>query len=206
MVYHVQTEDKGADNPVIETLIYRGGEILASHRSSYAEVAAQGADEKTIAEKIEAQHNEMIANIRAGRYDTKQRRPFGEGIISRKSFDEVVLDYLMSLTAETQIALAVLKTCRFVEGDTAQIDLQVSRMASGEAVAGAQVKIKFVSTVDKSRTLVRGETGEEGRTSLACSLPVLSKGTAALIIQASAGAESAEIKLPIEKPEHRATG
>ena len=27
-VYHVQTEDKGTDNPMIETLVYRGGEIL----------------------------------------------------------------------------------------------------------------------------------------------------------------------------------
>ena len=26
-VYHVQTEDKGAANPLIETLIYKGGEI-----------------------------------------------------------------------------------------------------------------------------------------------------------------------------------
>ena len=26
LVYHVQTEDKGKVNPLIETLIYRGGE------------------------------------------------------------------------------------------------------------------------------------------------------------------------------------
>jgi len=29
-VYHVQTEDRGKSNPVIESLIYVGGEILAS--------------------------------------------------------------------------------------------------------------------------------------------------------------------------------
>ena len=33
LVYHVQTEDKGQVNPLIETLIYRGGEILAWHLS-----------------------------------------------------------------------------------------------------------------------------------------------------------------------------
>ena len=32
VVYHVQTEDKGAANPLIETLIYKGGEILGSRR------------------------------------------------------------------------------------------------------------------------------------------------------------------------------
>jgi hypothetical protein len=30
VVYHVQTEDKGTQNPLIETLIYKGGEILGS--------------------------------------------------------------------------------------------------------------------------------------------------------------------------------
>ena len=30
VVYHVQTEDKGTANPLIETLIYKGGEILGS--------------------------------------------------------------------------------------------------------------------------------------------------------------------------------
>ena len=29
-VYHIQTEDKGLQNPYIESLVYVGGEILAS--------------------------------------------------------------------------------------------------------------------------------------------------------------------------------
>ena len=35
VVYHIQTEDKGVNNPVIESLVYQGGAILASKRSSY---------------------------------------------------------------------------------------------------------------------------------------------------------------------------
>ena len=41
VVYHVQTEDKGPQNPLIETLIYKGGEILGSRRLPYAD-AGQG--------------------------------------------------------------------------------------------------------------------------------------------------------------------
>ena len=36
VVYHVQTEDKGEGNPMIETLIYKGGEILGSRGASVA--------------------------------------------------------------------------------------------------------------------------------------------------------------------------
>ncbi len=47
-VYHIQTEDKGLQNPYIESLVYVGGEILASKKTSYAEQAKQGVDEKWI--------------------------------------------------------------------------------------------------------------------------------------------------------------
>ena len=41
-VYHVQTEDKGVGNPYIESLVYVGGEILASKKTSYAEQLKAG--------------------------------------------------------------------------------------------------------------------------------------------------------------------
>src|SRR3989442_244807 len=97
--YHVQTEDKGLQNPIIETLLYVGGEILAARRTSYADLLPKGLGEKEIAERIETQHNRMIVDIRKGRYDSGKVRPFGEGIISSKSFDEVVLDWLRSQAA-----------------------------------------------------------------------------------------------------------
>jgi hypothetical protein len=60
--------------------------------------------------------------------------------------------------------------------------------------------------VDKPRMLVEGKTGDAGDVSLTCDLPLLEEGTAALIIQASAGKESAEIKQLIKKPVRKAAG
>lgn len=204
--YHVQTEDKGLQNPIIETLIYVGGEILAARRTSYADLLAKGAGEKEIAERIESQHNRMILDIREGRYDSKKVRPFGEGIISSKSFDEVVLDYLKSQAATECISLQMVGSDGFVEGETAHLNLLVSHASSGRGLAGAKVRVKLISTVDKPRTLVEGLTGDTGKVSLTCALPLLEEGTAALIIQASMGKESAEIKQLIKKPVRKAAG
>ena len=55
-VYHIQTEDKGLQNPYIESLVYVGGEILASKKTSYAEQVKSGVDEKWIASLMEQQH------------------------------------------------------------------------------------------------------------------------------------------------------
>ena len=51
VVFHVQTEDKGVSNPYIESLVYVGGQVLASKRASYAEMIAEGKEEKESAPK-----------------------------------------------------------------------------------------------------------------------------------------------------------
>ena len=65
VVFHVQTEDKGLANPFIESLVYVGGQVLASKRASYAELLAEGKEEKDIVALMDHQHRTMIAAIRA---------------------------------------------------------------------------------------------------------------------------------------------
>jgi hypothetical protein len=88
-VYHVQTEDKGTSNPLIETLIYKGGEILGSRRLPYADLAKAG-DEATITKLMEDQHKAIIMEVKKGRYDTDGERTMAEDL----SLDELVLAYL----------------------------------------------------------------------------------------------------------------
>jgi hypothetical protein len=68
-VFHVQTEDKGESNPCVESLVYVGGEILATRRVSYAETMAKGRDDGAIQELMEQQHRAMIAAIQRGKFD-----------------------------------------------------------------------------------------------------------------------------------------
>lgn len=71
VVFHVQTEDKGSSNPFIESLVYVGGQVLASKRASYAELLTGGRDEKEIVALMDHQHRTMIAAIRHGKFDAK---------------------------------------------------------------------------------------------------------------------------------------
>jgi hypothetical protein len=68
-VFHIQTEDKGEGSAFVESLVYVGGEILASKRTSYAEVARTGRDDHAIQDLMEQQHRTMIAAIQRGRFD-----------------------------------------------------------------------------------------------------------------------------------------
>jgi hypothetical protein len=68
-VFHIQTEDKGEANPYVESLVYVGGEILATKRTSYAEVVKDGRDDHAVQDLMEQQHRTMIAAIQRGRFD-----------------------------------------------------------------------------------------------------------------------------------------
>ena len=90
LVYHVQTEDKGRDNPLIETLVYRGGEILGSRRLPYTDQVAGALDsEKVIARLMEEQHMAMIQEAKRGRFVPADEPPAED-----LSLDEIVLAYL----------------------------------------------------------------------------------------------------------------
>jgi hypothetical protein len=68
-IYHVQTEDRGRDNPVLESLVYVGGTIIAKKQTTYAERLSEGATEETIASLLKKQHQVIIAAIKAGRIE-----------------------------------------------------------------------------------------------------------------------------------------
>ena len=69
VVYHVQTEDKGLDTPIILSLVYVGGTILASKRSPYEDLIAQGFSDEVLAERLKRQHKLICAAINSGRID-----------------------------------------------------------------------------------------------------------------------------------------
>ena len=69
VTYHVQTEDKGAARPIILSLVYDRGTILASKRSPYDDLIAAGLDEKILGERLHRQHSLICAAVRAGRIE-----------------------------------------------------------------------------------------------------------------------------------------
>ena len=69
VIYHVQTEDKGLDSPIILSLVYAGGTILASKRSPYKDLIAEGFSDEVLAERLKRQHRLICAAIHSGRID-----------------------------------------------------------------------------------------------------------------------------------------
>lgn len=69
VTYHVQTEDKGVARPVILSLVYDRGTILASKRLPYDDLLDGELDETVLAARLHRQHKLICAAIQAGRIE-----------------------------------------------------------------------------------------------------------------------------------------
>lgn len=212
VVFHVQTEDKGVDNPCIESLIYVGGQILHRRRSEYGQLLKEGAGKDAILERLEQQHRELIAEIRTGRLDGEAESRLGPlagppkapapsaaapeagSGSSSQSLDQVILDYL-NMEAEQEYLILVMDSMgELTLGSDAVLAFHAKGSTSRDPVVGADIAVKLITTVSEPKILAAGATNDEGNLNLKVKIPSIATGTAALIITAESELGSAEIK------------
>jgi hypothetical protein len=204
IIYHVQTEDRGKGNPVIETLVYKGGEILEAFRTSYEESVAEGYDEQKIMAMIEKQHKSVIWEIKGGKYDKQaalMSDPLGEGIIdTKKSLDQVILEYLASEEQKERMLLEVKCPSELIEGSSVTLTILTKSSTTSEPLKGSKIIVKIISTVKKPLALHEGKTDKHGQLSVEFAIPEFPDGSAALLVQGfSDHSGSDEIKQFIKK-------
>jgi hypothetical protein len=219
-VYHIQTEDKGLQNPYIESLVYVGGEILASKKTSYAEQAKSGVDEKWIGSLMEQQHRTMIAAIKRGRFDqpadatklsaSKPTTPLSAKTIEAlnnaagnldddKTLDQVIIDYLASEAESEHLELSMLTNADFIAGAPVELRVATKKSLSQSPIAAVPIEVKVISTVEAPRVIYKGKTAADGTAMIRCMVPAFKEGTAAVIISAQSSLGNDEIKQLVKR-------
>ena len=114
-IYHVQTEDSGLKSPVIITLLYLKGTILASKKTNYSSLVASPDYKEKVRELMKEQHKSMLRELIAGKHAAaveavpglESRSPDqgpAEGSTEQqnesnsrtaKSLDDILLDYII---------------------------------------------------------------------------------------------------------------
>ncbi len=197
-VYHVQTEDKGLDNPVLETLVYvSGGQIVASRQYSYASLVKDGrCDERILAELLESQHRQVMRWVAGGKFDPKGPPPFGSTIVSDRSFDEVVLEFIRSLEGAEPLEIAVPRDLRATAGEKLSLSLAVRGSASGTPSAGARVSISLVPSKGKPSKMLTAAAASDGGVTCEIGVPPESAGDL-LRVEARSGVQVGSVDIPI---------
>lgn len=65
-VYHAQTEDGGVNNPVITTVLFRGGTIIASKRTNYSDILKSDKLALVVGQIMREQHRGVLKDLVTG--------------------------------------------------------------------------------------------------------------------------------------------
>jgi hypothetical protein len=217
--YHVQTEDRGRNNPLIESLVYVGGEILASRRTAYGNLVREGADRKAIQSLMESQHRTIVDAIRVGRLDLLTQPPVsGEGdetSISRraaggrpgqlpgpvpphKTLDEVIAEWLAEQHDEERLRMSVAGGDELACGRPFALQVSVRTLPADVPVVGARVAARLVSGSGQPVTLVNGSSDAGGAIELRGKIPDCEGERVALLVSVQHGGGTDEVKFLIQ--------
>jgi len=220
VTYHVQTEDKGLETPVILSLVYSGGAILASKRSPYDDLVASGFDENELADRLQRQHKLICAAVHAGRIEELRKLAAKEAALAKdgnrprveenaensdapiQSEAQVVSDETpdrFSISPDeqpdTELTVVLSGSQELRGGRSITLRLNVLRRSPNgqERVPDAKVTVKTLGTAFPPQSTF-ATTDNRGAVAVLISLPDFKEGRAAVLIRAEANGEVAELR------------
>jgi len=174
VVFHVQTEDRGAGNPVIDTTIYMKGRVLARRDTSYQDfLASPDFNESELRARLERQHKQLLEEIRTGKLAEMaglEVRPAAGGV-----------------------SVQLLNPSSFLQGTTASLEVAVTKREDGSPVPKAALRV-LLHTGAPQPFQFETPADAHGKATLQFHMPRLGPGGAELVIQASAADGQDEIK------------
>ena len=210
-VFHAQTEDKGKDNPLIETLVYTKGQIHDAHQTRYDDIIAAGYDEKKVVQLMEDQHRRVIALIKTGHYLTaeekaqiakeqaEKERAIGAMKDDERSLDEMVCDWLNNEMEVEEVELIMSTSSDLIAGRPVELRLKASKNISRGLVSGARIVVRLISTASEPRVLFEGATDRMGECLAQFMLPPSDGANMAIIVRADSDLGTAELRQLVQK-------
>jgi hypothetical protein len=198
-IFHVQTEDRGLDHPVIESLVYVGGEILSSRKTPYDDLIESGSfEESVLQQRLKTQHLTVIREIQTGSMFEGEQIPFGWNVVSNLSFDQVVLRFLQEAIALESLSLDWLEPKTLRAGERPRIKVALTEQSSERPVVGGTVIVKLIGG-KQSTELFAGTTDESGLLEVVCDIPAKPGASPTIVCEAEAAGKTAEVRHPVRR-------
>jgi hypothetical protein len=176
IVYHVQTEARAGPDATLDTVVYVSGRVIHRVNASYQDLLDGGASPKELRDRVERQHQEVVAQVESGQ--VRDAAP----------------------PAVPALDLRLRNANFWLQGGNASIELGVGA-ADGKPVDGATVE----ALIESEEGLVvcsSGATDANGGAVLQFVLPSPMPEGAALVLRAALGGARAELryKLKVRPP------
>jgi len=171
--YHVQTEDRGVTNALIDTTVYFSGRVLHRRTNNYFDLLPLNEEsEKKLKQRIDEQHHTIVEAIRTGALHLAlpQDEKSGSPAPAAPSASSSQVLHLELVNAKT-----------WLSGKRALLKVAV-RNGAHQAVGGATIRARVEGAAEAAEFSV--QTGDFGQAQLEFDMPRLTGADPALVIEA----------------------
>jgi hypothetical protein len=174
-VFHVQTEDRGPNHPIIDTTVYQNGRVFHRRSSDYREFreSAEFSDD-LLRHRVEEQHRVVIEDLRGG--------PLAGQMAAA----------LEKASVASGIQVQLLNPGSWLSAGNVSLDVEIVRRADRQPQGGIEVQAMIEGALSDGHHA--GTTDDQGRVRILFPLPPLGKGDLALVIRAKTEAGKDEIR------------
>ncbi len=178
-VFHVQTEDRGTANALIDTTVYCRGRVLHRRTNNYIDLLPLDSErENALRRRIDDQHRAVTEEIRTGALHlVPPPMPVQSGAKPSASVAP------SNAAPATTLAVELINAKSWLSGKRANLQVGVRTGQSGAAVSGALVTVRIDGAAQVSEFST--ETGADGQANLEFEMPRLGGAEPALVIEAS---------------------
>lgn len=192
-VYHVQTEDRGTENALIDTIVFCHGRVLHRRTNNYFDLLPLDADRgEALKLRLGEQHRAVLEEISSGALHLAppppaeaKRAPSTPAAAAAKS---------ASTAMQPTLKLELLNARTWLSGKHAFLQLVV-RDEAREPVEGAKVTARVDGAAEL--TAFATETGPFGHAQFEFDMPRLPGGEIAIVIEAAKGEARGQLRFQL---------
>jgi hypothetical protein len=188
-LYHVQTEDRGAAHPFLDTVVYQAGRVVYKRSTNY-EQFAKGAYPETLQQKLHErlaqQHREVIAELEAGTLPFQSKEQARPAPVPSEA------------GAQNGLQLRLVNPQTWFAAGSATLQIELSEANSKQRVAGADVR---ASVENENQRIPCGEevlTDAQGCATLRFPMPAMMAEGSSLVVRASDGSRQGELRFKLK--------
>jgi hypothetical protein len=185
--YHVQTEERGAAQALIDTTVYLRGRVLHRRTNSFSDLLPLNSDrEQALKLRVDTQHRSVVDEIRSGKLR------LGAGNDGKAAAPQTAVG--ASASAGPDLHLELLNTKTWLTGKHASLQIAVNDRAK-KPVERATVMARVEGAAEPAA--FSSETNLLGRAKLEFEMPPLAGPEVALVVEASKGKARAHLRFQL---------
>ncbi len=193
--YHVQTEDRGTTNALIDTTVYFNGRVLHRRTNNYFDLLPLDPDrEQALKLRLDEQHRAVIEELRTGALHLA---------LPREEKISVPAAHSGAAPAHGGLSLELLNAKTWLSGKRALLQVAV-RNGTQQAVAGATVRAHVDGATPVTEFSI--QTNGSGHAQLEFEMPRLASAEAALVIEASHGKAKGHLRFQLRSKPRTPSG